>query len=209
MTATVDDQQSASSAPAGDSPRTEPTPVAEPPAAPGRDGAPAPSGAPQPRRTWTDTVARQAATVSSKLTPIARRAGDRVASASPTTLLLGLLGLLTTLSVVASLAFHNALGVTSAVLFVPALSAAIGALAVRCLDERRARQAQREQALPEAMQLRQLEHTLEYVDTKLSAGLSQFGSDRHNDAVIAMFQAKAATELYLGSEPRPAADSAS
>lgn len=174
---------------------TEPAPAPAPQAAP--------TPAPQPAA-WHHTVARQAATVSSKLSPLARQAGDRVAAASPMTLLVSLLGVLAVLSVVASVSYDNSLGVASAVLFVPALSAAIGALAMRCALARQSAQTVREDARQEATEQRHLEHTLDYVDDKLTAALTQFGSDRHNDAVVAMFQAKAATELYRGAPARPA-----
>ncbi len=201
MTASVDSQQTSGNQQAGDDVSPDPTPAAEP--APGPDPDPAPAGRPRPTQNWTHTLARQAATVSAKLTPIAQCAGDRVAAASPRTLLLGLLGVLTTLSIVVSLAFDDSLGVTSAVLFVPVLSAAIGAVGMRWADERRKHQVLQENARHDATQLRHLEHTLDYVDAKLTAALAQFGSDGHNDAVIAMFQAKAATELYRGSETTP------
>lgn len=137
--------------------------------------------------------------MSAKLGPLARRAGDRVAAASPITLLVSLLGLLTTLSIVVALSSDTSLGVTSTVLFVPALSATLGALAMRSMSARREEEAVREDTRQEAASVRQLEHTLDYIDTKLDAALNQFGSERHNDAVVAMFQAKAATELYRGS----------
>ncbi|OBJ68615.1 hypothetical protein A5643_01475 [Mycobacterium sp. 1274756.6] len=142
---------------------------------------------------------RQASTVSAKLTPLARQAGDRIAAASPMTLLAALLGLLTILSIVAALSSDTSLGATSTVLFVPAFSAALGALAMRGLIVRRRDQALADDARHDATELRQLEHTLDYIDTKLDAALTQFGSERHNDAVVAMFQAKAATELYRGA----------
>jgi len=148
-------------------------------------------------------VARQAATVSSKLSPVVRRAGDRVAAASPTTLLLALLSVLVASSIVAALTFDSSLGVAATVLFIPMLSAAVGAITMRCLDDRRKSQAQREDAREEARALHQIEHTLDYVDAKLTTALTQFGTERHNEAVIGMFQAKAATELYLGTVHRP------
>lgn len=159
---------------------------------------------PRPKPQWGRTVARQAATVSAKLGPVVRSAGDRVAAASPTTLLLGLLGVLVIASIVAALTFESSLGVAAIVLFIPTLSAAVGAIGMRCLDDRRKSQEQREVAREETRALHQIEHTLDYVDTKLTTALTQFGTDRHNEAVIGMFQAKAATELYLGTDHRTA-----
>ncbi len=172
-------------------------PPTTPPTAPPRPAAPS----------WRQTAARQASTVSSKLSPLVRQAGDRVAAASAMTLLSALLAVLTTLSIIAALSSDASLGVTSTVLFVPALSAALGALAMRRLVARRDEQAEREDARQDATELRQLEHTLRYVDGKLTAALTRFGTDQHNDAVVAMFQAKAATELLLDSDDAPHQDS--
>jgi hypothetical protein len=116
------------------------------------------------------------------------------------TLLVALLGLLVTLGVIASLALDNSLGVASTVLFVPVTSAAVGAVAMRRVEDRRRDQLGREDARREASQLRRVEGTLDYVDAKLTSALTQFGSEHRNEAVIAMLQAKAVTELYLGSD---------
>lgn len=179
-----------------------PTPEATPPSP---DRTPAP---PRPKRQWGRTAARQAAAVSSKLAPVVRGAGDRVAAASATTLLSGLLGALLISSVIAGLTSNGSLGVAATVLFIPMLSGVIGAIGMRCLDERRRAQAQLDNEREETRTLQQIEHTLDYVDTKLTTALTQFGTDRHNEAVIGMFQAKAATELYLGTDRRAEARSA-
>lgn len=156
-----------------------------------------------PKHQWRRNVGRQAATVRTKLAPVLRRAGDRVAAASPTTLLLALLSVSTASSIVAALTFDSSLGVAATVLFIPTLSAAFGAITMRSLEDRRTSQEQRENAREEARALRQTEHTLAYIDAKLATALTQFGTERHNDAVIGMFQAKAATELYLGTVHQP------
>ncbi|AGC64178.1 MULTISPECIES: hypothetical protein [Mycobacterium ulcerans group] len=180
--------------PPADEARPESVPAADAPAA-----TPATS---RPKQQWGHTLAQQAATVSAKLSPVVRRAGDRVAAASPTTLLLALLSVLLASSIVAALTFKGSLGVASIVVFIPMLSAAIGATTMRFLADRRKSQAQRENAREETRALHQIEYTLDYVDAKLTTALTQFGTDRHNEAVIGMFQAKAATELYLGQAPR-------
>ncbi len=126
-----------------------------------------------------------------------------MAAASPTTLLLALLSVLAASSVVAALAFDSSLGVAATVLFIPTLSAAIGAITMRCLDDRRKSQAQREDSREQTRALHQAEHTLDYIDAKLTTALTQFGTERHNEAVIGMFQAKAATELYRGTAHAP------
>ncbi|MDY6997695.1 MAG: hypothetical protein SW019_13925 [Actinomycetota bacterium] len=195
---TADDERPGPAA-AGDAP---PPPAADAPPAPGTDAPP--PATPRPKPQWGRAAARQAAAVSAKLAPLARAAGDRVAAASPTTVLLGLLGLLVALSIAAALTFDSSLGVAATVLFVPVLSAAFGAISLRCLDDRRKAQVQREDAREDTRALHQAEHTLDYIDTKLNAALTRFGTERHNEAVIGMFQAKAATELYLGTDRQPA-----
>ncbi|ANW68045.1 hypothetical protein BCA37_25205 [Mycobacterium sp. djl-10] len=45
-----------------------------------------------------------------------------------------------------------------------------------------------------------LQRSVEYVDKKLAVALTSFGTDRHQQAVIALFQAKTAVELTLGTE---------
>ena len=107
---------------------------------------------PRPKRQWGRTAARQAAAVSSKLAPVVRGAGDRVAAASATTLLLGLLGVLLISSVVAGLTSDGSLGVAATVLFIPMLSGLIGAIGMRCLDERRRTQAQQDNAVIQILQ---------------------------------------------------------
>ncbi len=45
-----------------------------------------------------------------------------------------------------------------------------------------------------------LQRSVEYVDNKLAVALKSFGTERHQQAVIALFQAKTAVELTLGTE---------
>lgn len=184
----VDDDAPAAATPAPQSPPARPSP--------------------RPTQRWGRTAARQAATISAKLGPVVGRAGDRVAAASPTTLLLTLLTLLAVASVVAGLTSDGSLGVAATVVFIPMLFGVIGAIGMRCLDERRRRHAQQDTQREETRTLAQIERTLDYVDAKLTTALTQFGTDRHNEAVIGMFQAKAATELYLGTDRRAEAGSA-
>lgn len=173
---------------ADDEARSEPTP------------APEPAGPVEPPRQPRHRAALgQVSTVAAKLGALARQACDRVAAASPMTILVLLLGVLTALSMVAALSSESSLGVTSTVLFVPALSAALGALAMRHVLIRADGPTAREDARDDTTEMRQLQRTLDYVDAKLDAALTQFGTDRHNHAVVAMFQAKAATELYRES----------
>ena len=44
------------------------------------------------------------------------------------------------------------------------------------------------------------QRSLEYVDNKLALALTAFGTERHQQAVIGLFQAKTAVEFTLGTE---------
>jgi len=129
------------------------------------------------------------------------RAGDTVAAASPMTVAQFVLGFLLTVSIIGAVSFDDTLGVAATILFVPVLAAAMGALGMRSFDARRRDRAEREQAQNQEHATANLERTLDYIDAKLTSALDRFGTDRHNDAIVAMFQAKAATELCLGPVP--------
>lgn len=45
-----------------------------------------------------------------------------------------------------------------------------------------------------------LQRSVQYVDRKLSLALTSFGTEHHQQAVIALLQAKTAAELTLGTE---------
>ncbi|HOW93270.1 hypothetical protein [Mycolicibacterium fallax] len=201
------DAQSPNPAPEGvadDTAAAQPTPAqpaATPPSATGSTSAPKWAAIRARTPGIGRAMARQAAAASSKFAPLANRAGDAVIAASPLTLGLAALSFLLTASIIASVALDNTLGVTAAILFVPALAGALGAAGMRSIDDRRRSRAAREVAQRDALAAQSLERTLDYVDAKLTRALDRFGTERHSDAVVAMFQAKAATELCLGPVP--------
>lgn len=109
---------------------------------------------------------------------------------SPAVKRLTVTGLLTLLGVAGALTFHNAFGVICIVVIVPACAAVIGALGYRMYNSPAT-------AAPAASDL---QRSVEYVDKKLALALSSFGTDHHQQALIALFQAKTAVEITLGTE---------
>lgn len=106
----------------------------------------------------------------------------------PAVRLLGALGLAALLSIIGSTALDNTLGATCAVAFVPGFSLAFGAVAHHFF-----RGPADQHSAPD------LERSIEYVDGKLACALNAFGTERHQQAVIALIQAKTATELFFGT----------
>lgn len=95
------------------------------------------------------------------------------------------------LGVVGSIAATGTLGLMCSVVVVPVCSIALGALGHRWFN--------RSPAEPAATES-DLSRSVVYVDKKLTLALNSLGSERHQQAVIALFQAKTAVELALGTE---------
>jgi hypothetical protein len=121
----------------------------------------------------------------------------------PALQLLGALGMLTVLSIVGSVALDSAFGRTCAVVFVPVFSLAFGVIAHRSYGgpggERGPRKAVHKNAPNTTNPTADLARSIEYVDSKLAFALNALGTDRQQQAVIALIQAKTATELTLGT----------
>lgn len=107
-------------------------------------------------------------------------------------------GTLMLLGVVGAITFHATFGLVCIVVVVPVCAATLGALAHRWYSglgidtPRTARTAK--PAAPGQ------DRTAQYVDAKLAQALSSFGTEQHQQAVIALFQAKTAVELTVGTE---------
>lgn len=107
-------------------------------------------------------------------------------------------GILMLLGVVGAIALQNSLGLTCIVVVIPVCSIVIGALGHRWysgLDN--PVPADTRTAAPATSEL---QRSVEYVDKKLAVALTSFGTERHQQAVIALFQAKTAVEFTLGTE---------
>ncbi|MET4428615.1 hypothetical protein [Mycolicibacterium sp. 624] len=109
-------------------------------------------------------------------------------------------GMAMLLGVVGSIALDNSLGLICTVVVVPVCSIALGALGHRWysgLGDQRTQQTDSGAVEPTTSDL---QRSVEYVDKKLAVALTSFGTERHQQAVIALFQAKTAVELTLGTE---------
>lgn len=139
---------------------------------------------------------------------ITRFGGQVLNEVPPALQLLGALGLCTILSIFGSVSLDNALGKSCAVVFVPAFAVAFGVVAHRWYSGLGDRTRSGSHA--PAHSASELERSVEYADAKLAFALSAFGTERHQQAVVALIQAKTATELSFGAaqesvgyRPRP------
>lgn len=123
----------------------------------------------------------------------------RAIEAVPSALKLFLVaGILLLLGLVGAIALDNAFGLICTVVVIPVCSLTLGALGHRWYSGLgRTADATVITAEPATSELKR---SVEYVDTKLSVALNTFGTERHQQAVIALFQAKTAVELTLGTE---------
>ncbi len=114
--------------------------------------------------------------------------------------LLFVAGPLMLIGLAGSIALDNSVGLICTVVIVPMCSMALGALGYRWyLGVGGHRDADTAQPAPSDLQ-----RSVEYVDKKLAVALNSFGTERHQQAVIALVQAKTAVELTLGSESEDA-----
>ena len=104
-------------------------------------------------------------------------------------------GLFMLCGIVGALTLHNTAGLACVVLVIPVSAMTLGALAQRWYSE--VGQAPSTGAVAS---LSDSQRSLEYVDKKLSGAFHAFGAERNQHAMIALFQAKTALELTLGTE---------
>lgn len=144
-----------------------------------------------------------ASSIARAVAVVARFAGRNVTrlwralEAVPPALLLFLVaGLLLLLGLVGAIALQNTLGLICTVVVIPVSALVLGAMGQRWYSGLGAPQASRETAPATS----ELHRSVEYIDKKLATALTTFGTERHQQAVIALFQAKTAVELTLGTE---------
>lgn len=109
-------------------------------------------------------------------------------------------GLLMLLGLVGSIALPTSLGLICTIVVIPVCSITLGALGHRWYSGLGTQQAQPVDAPAAEPATSDLQRSVEYVDKKLAVALTAFGTERHQQAVIALFQAKTAVELTLGTE---------
>jgi hypothetical protein len=125
----------------------------------------------------------------------------RVIEAVPPALqLFSAAGVFMLLGVVGAIALPNSLGLTCIVVVIPVCSIVIGAVGHRWYSRLDNPQAQAGDSRTVEPATSDLQRSIEYVDKKLAVALTSFGTERHQQAVIALFQAKTAVELTLGTE---------
>lgn len=125
----------------------------------------------------------------------------RVVEAVPPALqLFFVAGVLMLLGFVGAIALHNSLGLICTVVVVPVCSSTLGVLGHRWYSGLGAEAARRTDTQTAAPATSELQRSVQYVDKKLALALTSFGTEHHQEAVIALFQAKTAVELTLGTE---------
>lgn len=149
-------------------------------------------------RTAAQASVKTASAIAKALAGIARFAAHLVAriwravEAVPAALqLLAVVAIAMLLGIVGSIAATGTLGLICSVVVVPVCSIALGALGHRWFNRTPVEPAAAES---------DLSRSVAYVDKKLTLALNSLGSERHQQAVIALFQAKTAVELALGTE---------
>lgn len=123
----------------------------------------------------------------------------RLISAVPPALqLFSAAGLLMLIGIVGAITLRDSLGLICIVVVIPVCAGILGALGHRWYGGLGVDGAQR--VRPAEPAASDLQRAVRYVDTKLAAALTSFGTEHHQQAVIALFQAKTAVELTLGTE---------
>ncbi|MFW0152313.1 hypothetical protein ACNUDN_21210 [Mycobacterium sp. smrl_JER01] len=150
---------------------------------------------------------------------VVRRMWRQAQAVPPAVRLFSGAGLLMLLGIAGAIALDNSLGLLCTVVVVPVCSAVLGALGYRWYSglgiEQSEQSEQSERAEPgrdsgrdsgrtDSRPVRpadsDLQRSVQYVDRKLAVALTSFGTEHHQQAVIALFQAKTAVELTLGTE---------
>ncbi|PEG60423.1 hypothetical protein H5U98_13720 [Mycolicibacterium boenickei] len=189
------------------------------PSAPQADSAKGESQ-PEPQRVWSmpkpavtrkqadevGRIAREACTAVIRfIADVARSVGralrqlsGAIAAVPPAVRLAAAVGVIMLLGIVGAIALPSSLGVACIVVVVPVCSFALGALAHRWYSGLGVEPAARVEG-PSAT-APELQRSVEYVDKKLAVALNAFGAERQQHAMIALFQAKTAVELTLGTE---------
>lgn len=109
-------------------------------------------------------------------------------------------GLLMLFGVVGAITLPNFTGLICIVVVVPVCSAILGVLGYRWYSGLGAEPMRRLETQTAEPATSDLQRSVQYVDKKLALALTSIGTEHHQQAVIALFQAKTAVELTLGTE---------
>lgn len=129
-----------------------------------------------------------------------RQAWSAMGAVPPILRLLTVLGMLTLLGIVGSIALTDTPKLFCAIVIVPVCSVAFGALAHGWVGRNGDIGTPRTDARESDAAAAEIARSFAYVDKKLAVALSAIGTDRHQQAVIALVQAKTATDLALGED---------
>jgi len=110
-----------------------------------------------------------------------------------------LAAILMLLGIVGAIVTRNLLGLVCIVVVIPVCASVLGALAHRWFVDS-GTTVQPHAMGPAEASTAALERSVRYIDGKLALALTSMGTDHHQQAVVALFQAKAAVELTLGTE---------
>ncbi|RDH77220.1 hypothetical protein DVS77_17550 [Mycolicibacterium moriokaense] len=128
-----------------------------------------------------------------------------VGAVPPAVRLLVVAGVLMLVGVVGAIALPGVTGLISAVVVVPVSSITVGVVGHRLYSGLAERHVAPTSVGRAAVGAPELQRSVEYVDNKLAMALNSLGTDQHQQAVIALFQAKTAVELTLGTEQQATA----
>lgn len=125
----------------------------------------------------------------------------RVIESVPSTVRqLTMLGLLTLLGILGAIALPGTVGLVCIIVVIPVCSIALGALGHRWYGGLESQPVAHLESPTAGASVPELQRSVEYVDKKLTIALNAFGAERQQHAMIALFQAKTAVELTLGTE---------
>ncbi|WP_246585058.1 hypothetical protein [[Mycobacterium] fortunisiensis] len=165
---------------------------------------------PASARTQADAVGRIAADAGAAIVRFlagVARSGARtathlsraVAAVPPPVRWLAVAGLLILLGIVGAVVLPDTLGLVCIIVVIPVCSITLGALGHRWYAGFDPQPAPHVES-PATASASDLQRSVEYVDKKLAVALGAFAAEHQQHAMIALFQAKTAVELTLGTE---------
>lgn len=134
---------------------------------------------------------------------LVRMTSRAIGSVPPALRAMAVLTTLMLLGIVGSIAWQGTASLLCSVVVIPLCAIALGALGHRRYGNGQTlaeTTAKPETAGPGATSGGDLQRAVDYVDHKLTVALNSFGAERQQAAMIALFQAKTALELTLGTE---------
>ena len=129
-----------------------------------------------------------------------RQLAVAVEAVPPTVRVLTLMCIFTLLGIVGAIALEGTVALMCIVVVIPLCSITLGVLGHRWYSGQGAQPRPRTEVPAVTAPVSDLQRSIEYVDKKLTFALNAFGAERQQHAMIALFQAKTAVELTLGTE---------